>query len=77
MQAVLLLLKLRKTLGDGTGTLIDSSIEIVCLPCFPVLMHFANPKFTFASMIRRGKKKIIFRRRWCCLVIPRNRSSVL
>lgn len=40
MQAVLLLLKLRKTLGDGTGTLIDSSIEIVCLPCSPSINAF-------------------------------------
>lgn len=58
MQAVLLLLKFRKTLGDGTGTLIDSSIEIVSL-VLPVLMHFTKTKFTFECMIRRGKK-IIF-----------------
>lgn len=56
MQAVLLLLKLRKTLGDGTGTLIDSSIEMFVSLVLPVLMHFTNTKFTFACMMRRGKK---------------------
>lgn len=73
MQAVPLLLRLRKVLGGGTGTLIDSSIEIVSL-VLPVLMHFANTKLTFACTIRRGKK-IVFRGCRCCLVIPGDRSS--